>query len=184
MLNAHRDEDGSYQLAGHPAILRSLWTIPGVLRKIIEDPESNKKAAERLFPPAYSDPVAETEHRRLLEDDLQKRQLQKLIVFEKVLARSDAGMGALNIPERDFDAVLAVLTDLRLVLAVDLGIESEEWEDEVDEDKIDDPRMQFFQILGGIQHLLLEATGLVDFEINPDDLNKNRNDSLGDNDQT
>ena len=76
MLTAQRNEDGSYQLAGHPAILRSLLTIPGVLRKIIEDPTSNSKAAARLFPPAYLDQAEELEHRRLLEDDVQKRQLQ------------------------------------------------------------------------------------------------------------
>ena len=173
MLSAQRADDGSYRLVGHPAIMSSLWSIPGVLRKIIEDPVSNKKATDRLFPPTYSDPDSESEHRRLLEDDLQKRQLQKLAIFEKVLATSDSGMSAITIPKRDFDAVLAILTDLRLVLAVDLGIESEEWEDHLDEDQIADPRMHFLQLIGGIQHLLLEATGLVDFEIDPDDLKKN-----------
>ena len=175
MLTAQRNEDGSYQLAGHPAILRSLLTIPGVLRKIIEDPTSNSKAAARLFPPAYLDQAEELEHRRLLEDDVQKRQLQKLSVFEKVIASSDAGMGAIEIPEKDFDAVLAVLTDLRLVLAIDIGIESDDWEDHLDEDQFDDPRLQILQILGAVQHLLLEATGLVDFEIDPDDLKNSDN---------
>lgn len=171
MLTAQRNDDGSYQLSGHPAILRSLWSIPGVLRKVIEDPASNKKAAARLFPPAYSDPKEQSEYQRLLEDDVQKSQLQKLNVFEQVLANSDSGMSTLNIPERDFDAVLAVLTDLRLVLAEDIGIESDDWEDDIDEDQIDDPRVQILQILGAIQHLLLEATGLVDFEIDPEQLN-------------
>ncbi|MEC9477132.1 MAG: DUF2017 family protein [Planctomycetota bacterium] len=170
MLSAQRNDDGSYQLSGHPAILRSLWTIPGVLRKIIENPDSNQKAAARLFPPAYSDPDAQKEHRRLLEDDIQKRQLQKLAIFEKVLAASDTGMSTLDIPEKDFDAVLAVLTDLRIVLATDLGIESDDWEDDLDEEQMEDPRLQILQILGAIQHLLLETTGLVDFEIDPDDL--------------
>ena len=176
MLTAQRNKDGSYELSGHPAILRSLWTIPGVLRKIIEDPSSNQKAAARLFPPAYSDPDAQNEHRRLLEDDVQKSQLQKLIIFEKVLATSDSGMSTLSIPEKHFDAVLAVLTDLRLVLATDIGIESDDWEDDLDEDQIEDPRLQILQILGAIQHLLLEATGLVDFEIDPEQL-KDHNDT-------
>ena len=173
MLSAQRNDDGSYQLVGHPGILSSLWAIPEVLRKIIEDPASNRKATDRLFPPTYSDPDSENEHRRLLEDDLQKRQLQKLAIFEKALATSHPGMSAITIPKRDFDAVLAILTDLRLILALDLGIESEQWEDNIDEGQIDDPRIHLLQILGGIQHLLLEATGLVDFEIDPDDLKKN-----------
>ena len=100
----------------------------------------------------------------------QKSQLQKLAIFEKVLAASDTGMSTLDIPEKDFDAVLAVLTDLRIVLATDLGIESDDWEDDLDEEQMEDPRLQIMQILGAIQHLLLETTGLVDFEIDPDDL--------------
>ncbi|MGE4619606.1 MAG: DUF2017 family protein [Planctomycetota bacterium] len=173
MLTAHRDDDGSYQLSGHPAILRSLWTIPGVLRTIIENPESNEKAAARLFPATYIDPQAEKEHRRLVGDDLKTRQLQKLAIFEKVLATSDEGMSAIAIPEKDFDAILAVLTDLRVVLAGDLGLESDDWEDHYDEEQLEDPRMQILQILGAIQHLLLEATGMVDFEIDPEQLKRN-----------
>jgi hypothetical protein len=173
MLTAYRDDDGSYQLSGHPAILRSLWTIPGVLRKIIENPERNEKAAARLFPATYIDPQEEKEHRRLVGDDLKNRQLGKLAVFEKVLATSDEGMSAIAIPEEDFDAILAVLTDLRVVLAGDLGLESDDWEEYHDEEQIDDPRMQILQILGAIQHLLLEATGMVDFEIDPEQLKGN-----------
>jgi len=169
MLNATRDEDGTFRLVGHPGILRILWTIPGTLRKIIEDPDANAKATKCLFPDAFSDPTAQAEHARLLGDDLKIRQLQKLAVFERVITSSDAGEGAIRIPEADFDAFLAVLTDLRLVLAVDIGIESDGWEELYDEDELDDPRIHLLNLIGGMQQLLLEATGLVDIELNLDD---------------
>jgi hypothetical protein len=82
---------------------------------------------------------------------------------------SDAGTGEIRIPEADFDAFLAVLTDLRLVLAVDIGIESDGWEELFDEDELDDPRIHLLNLIGGMQQLLLEATGLVDIELNLDD---------------
>jgi hypothetical protein len=56
-----------------------------------------------------------------------------------------------------------------LVLAVDIGIESDGWEELYDEDELDDPRIHLLNLIGGMQQLLLEATGLVDIELNLDD---------------
>ena len=72
-------------------------------------------------------------------------------------------MGVLRIRERDFDAFVALLTDMRLVLAEMLGIEDEEWEDQLDEEQmlLQDPRVQLLHLMSGVQQLLPDATGMV-----------------------
>ena len=59
---------------------------------------------------------------------------------------------------------------MRLVLAEMLGIEDEEWEDQLDEEQmLQDPRVQLLHLMSGVQQLLLDATGMVsDLEIDPE----------------
>ena len=163
MFKASRSDDGKYMIAGHPGILGMLLSIPSTLRSVIEDPDSHPDASSRLFPNAYADPTDNEEYIR------KSSALEKIAVFEKVLMESDVGLGAIAIPENRFDPFLAVLTDLRLILAVELGIEDESWEDTLDEDSFEDPRVTVFHLLGAIQYHLLEATGMVDFKIDHED---------------
>ncbi|MDE0959603.1 MAG: DUF2017 family protein [Planctomycetota bacterium] len=170
MLSAHRNADGSFYLVGHPGLLKILWTIPETLRSIIHDPISNAAATIRLFPISYTDPAAQAEHTRLLGDDLKHRQLGKVAIFEEIVCSCNPDSGKIQIPEIRFDPFLAVLTDLRLVLAEELGIESDDWENLLDEEELEDPRVHLLNLIGGIQQLLLEATGMVDVDLHPDDL--------------
>lgn len=96
--------------------------------------------------------------------------MAKIALFERILTDSEEGMGVLRIRERDFDAFVALLTDMRLVLAEMLGIEDEEWEDQLDEEQmLQDPRVQLLHLMSGVQQLLLDATGMVsDLEIDPE----------------
>jgi len=169
LFKASRSDDGKYMIAGHPGILGMLLSIPSTLRSVIEDPDSHPDASSRLFPNAYADPTDNEEYIRLLGEDRKSSALEKIAVFEKVLMESDVGLGAIAIPENRFDPFLAVLTDLRLILAVELGIEDESWEDTLDEDSFEDPRVTVFHLLGAIQYHLLEATGMVDFKIDHED---------------
>jgi len=170
LLTARRDDDGSFRLVGHPAILQVLWSVPGALKKIIRDPSSNSRAAKRLFPDAYTDPDAQAEHERLLGDDLKNSQLSKVSAFEKVLEDSGQDSDEIHIPANKLDGFLAVLTDLRLVLAVDLEIEDDDWEQQLTDENLEDPRIHLLNLLAAMQQLLLESTGLVDIELDPDDL--------------
>jgi hypothetical protein len=170
MLTAYREDDGSYCLVGHPILLKILWTIPETLRAIIDDPISNAAATLRLFPIAYTDPAAQAEHTRLLGEDLKNSQLGKVAIFEDVIASCNPDNGEIQIPEARFDPFLAVLTDLRLVLAEDIGIESDGWEELLDDEAAEDPKVHLLNLIGAIQQLLLEATGMVDVDLQPDDL--------------
>lgn len=170
MLHAERSEDGSFRLTGHPGILNALWSVPSTLRGVIQNPEDHPEAFRRLFPSTYLDEKKEKEHRRLIGEAMQERQMAKIALFERILTDSEEGMGVLRIRERDFDAFVALLTDMRLVLAEMLGIEDEEWEDQLDEEQmLQDPRVQLLHLMSGVQQLLLDATGMVsDLEIDPE----------------
>ncbi len=169
MFKASRSEDGNFILAGHPTILGMLLSIPATLRSVIEDPENHKEANQRLFPKAYADHADDLEYTRLVGEDRKNSARAKIAVFEKTLLASDAGQGAISIPHDHIDPFLSVLNDLRLLLAIEIGIEDESWEETLDESSFEDSRITIFHILGAIQHHLLDATGMVDFEIEPDE---------------
>ena len=170
MLHAERSEDGSFRLTGHPGILNALWSVPSTLRGVIQNPEDHPEAFQRLFPSTYLDEKKEKEHRRLIGEAMQERQMAKIALFERILTDSGEGMGVLRIGERDFDAFVALLTDMRLVLAEMLGIDDEDWEDQLSEEQmLQDPRVQLLHLMSGVQQLLLDATGMVsDLEIDPE----------------
>jgi len=170
MLHAERSEDGSFRLTGHPGILNALWSVPSTLREVIHNPVDHPTSYQRLFPSTYLDEKKEKEHRRLIGEAMQERQLAKIALFERILTDSGEGMGVLRIRERDFDAFVALLTDMRLVLADMLGVEDEEWEEHLSEEQmLQDPRVQLLHLMAGVQQLLLDATGMVsDLEIDPE----------------
>ena len=51
-----------------------------------------------------------------------------------------------------------------------LGIEDEDWEDQLDEEQmLQDPRVQLLHLMSGVQQLLLDSTGMVsDLDIDPE----------------
>ncbi len=170
MLQAEKSDDGSFRLTGHPGILNALWSVPSTLRAVVETPENYPTAYQRLFPSTYLNEEKEKEHRRLIGDAMKERQLAKIALFERILTDSDEGMGVLRISEKNFDAFIAMLTDMRLVLADMLGIEDEDWEENLSEEEmLQDPRVQLLHLMSGVQQLLLEATGMVsDLDIDPE----------------
>ena len=170
MLHAERSDDGSFRLTGHPGILNALWAVPSTLRGVIQNPEDHPTSYQRLYPSTYLDEKKEKEHRRLLGEAMKERQLAKIALFERILTDSGEGMGVLRISERDFDAFVALLTDMRLVLADMLEIDDEDWEDQLTEEQmLQDPRVQLLHLMSGVQQLLLEATGMVsDLDIDPE----------------
>lgn len=169
MFKASRSKDGDFLLAGHPAVLGMLISIPATLRSVIDDPGNHQEANRRLFPSAYADPAKDSEYTRLVGEDRKNSARAKIAIFEKVLLASDAGQGAISIPQDRIDPFLSVLNDLRLLMAIEIGIEDESWEETLDESSFEDSRITIFHLLGAIQHHLLEATGMVDFEIEPDE---------------
>ena len=104
-----------------------------------------------------------------LNEAVLERQLAKVAMFERILASSEEGMGAIRIAEKDFDAFIAILTDIRLVMASFLNIEDEEWEDNLTEEQLMEPWVAMLHLTSGIQQILLEATGMVsDLDIDPE----------------
>ena len=149
--------------------LRALWGIPTTLRTVLNNPEDHPEVSQRLIPQTYSDAEKEKELLRLSGEAVLERQLAKVAMFERILASSEEGMGAIRIAEKDFDAFIAILTDIRLVMASFLNIEDEEWEDNLTEEQLMEPWVAMLHLTSGIQQILLEATGMVsDLDIDPE----------------
>ncbi|MCB1003861.1 MAG: DUF2017 family protein [Acidimicrobiales bacterium] len=155
-----------------PPLFHYLHLLPARLRATLESPDHGSRAMRRLFPPAYADPEREAEYRQLVDGDLLAARMQKIEGFEEILAQGTiAEVGArIVIPADRFDATLSFLNDLRVILAEELEIEDEAWEAELAPNDPRSDQILMLHLLGSLEQGLLEATGMVDFEIDPDDL--------------
>ena len=103
------------------------------LLAVVNGEEGVEHLRDRLFPAAYDDPERENEFRRLVGDDLVD---QRRAALDNVVTSLDAGRtrGRSWVVDLDADQAqswLAVLHDLRLVLAQVVGIRTEsDWNTE------------------------------------------------------
>jgi hypothetical protein len=163
MLNVERRKNGAFRVRMPVPALEFLRRLPGRLRAILENPDFGDSAVRRLFPAAYRDPQKEAEYRQLLADDLARRKLEAVGVFERVLADSqlDLQQAAIEIPQEHFHACLGVINDMRLVLGVELDIREELWEREFDPAGPHGEKLLLLHFLSYVEESLLEATGMV-----------------------
>ncbi|MCA8960924.1 MAG: DUF2017 family protein [Planctomycetes bacterium] len=173
-IAVRRRDNEDFVLEMSPPLFQFLHLLPDRLREVLDSPDFTSRALQRLFPPAYSDPDRETEYRQLIAGDLLAQRMAKIEAFEQILARGEiAELGArIVVPASQFDATLSFLNDLRVVLAEELEIEDEDWEARL---QPNDPRADqilMLHLLGSLEQGLLEATGMVDFEIDPDDVSR------------
>lgn len=159
MARVERKKDGTLvvTLPLSEAIL--LQSLPARLRAVLEDPESAQRAVARLFPPAYADSGKEAEYRRLLGDDLQRRKLESVDVFERTLAGSKLSRGKvrLSIRAEEFDTWLSCVNDLRIAIGAELDIREENWSKEFDPNSPAAEEMALLHYLSWLEEILLEA---------------------------
>lgn len=127
MRRFRRTSDGHVQLrlpATERAVLTSL--LPQLLA-VVNGEEGVEHLRDRLFPAAYTDPGHEDEFRRLVGDELVD---QRRVALDDVVTTLDAGRArgrswVVDLDEDQLQSWLAVLHDLRLVLAQVVGIRTE-----------------------------------------------------------
>ena len=172
MLNVQPQKNGDFLVTMPPPALEFLHRLPGKLRSVLRNPDFGDSAVRRLFPVAYKDPRREEEYRRLLADDLTRRKLEALDVFEEILTSCDLDprQASLTIAGKHFHACLGVINDMRLVLGVELDIREEIWEKELDPGDPRGEKLLLLHFLSFLEESLLEATGMVDLDIRPEDV--------------
>lgn len=113
-----RKEDG-----GEPGLTSAERSVEEYLRDIPEEVgEPLDPALARLLPSAYEDEESASEFRRLTEGDIRATKVGRLRKWVRALR----GPGVnLYVPVKEAGDWAAALTDVRLVLASRLGIESE-----------------------------------------------------------
>jgi hypothetical protein len=127
MRRFRRLADGLVQLRLPQTEQEVLASVLPQLRVVLDGGADVAHLRGRLFPPAYDDPELERQFRELVADDLVA---QRRAALDQVLTSLEGGRvrGRAWIVHLDDDQVqawLAVLHDLRLVLAQVIGIETE-----------------------------------------------------------
>ena len=156
MRRFRRTSDGRVQLrlpAAERAVLTSL--LPQLLA-VVDGQEGVEHLRGRLFPAAYDDPEREDEFRRLVGDDLVD---QRRAALDDVVTTLDAGRTrgrswVVDLDDEQLQSWLAVLHDLRLVLAQVVGIRTErDWD--TDPETAEPAQIVLWHI-GALQEELLE----------------------------
>ena len=172
MLEIERQKNGSFVIRMPPVALECLHALPQRLRALLDNPDFNDRVVQRLFPVAYKDPQREAEYRQLLGDDLRQRKLEAIGVFEAILAESrlKRRRATMTIAAEHFGACLHVVNDMRLLLGTEMDIREDIWEKDIDPA---DPRSEsliLLHFLSFFEESLLQATGLVDLNVRPEDV--------------
>jgi len=146
--------------------------LPQRLRQILESPEHHRRVCERLFPAAYSDPKREEEFRRLLGDDLIRRKLESVEVFEESLrnARVRRSRVEIEITPEQYEYWLGFVNDFRLMLGVELGIEDDDWGREFDPTEPMSEDLITLHLLSWLEEELLRAGDFDLPDLRPEDL--------------
>jgi hypothetical protein len=159
MLRVRRRKDGSLSLSFPPSEALLLQTLPGQLRALLEDPDFTGQAVDRLFPHAYKDQEKEAEYRKLLGDDLRRRKLECIDVFEATLRESRTGLRGLEVivkPE-EFELWLGFVNDMRLVLGAKLDIQDEDWSLDFDPSAPGSQELALLHYLSWLEEELLRS---------------------------
>lgn len=136
---------------GEAAFLRDL---PALVRSVLAGKHPTR---DKLLPRFADDASTDHELRALLEDDLRQRKIERCEAFACALAAS-TGNGASRV-ELTLDAAeqwLALLTDLRLVMAAEIGIEDESWSKSLTGERRNARDVRIYLYLTGLQAALLE----------------------------
>ena len=128
----------------------------GNLESTIEQPED--PVLRRLLPNAYVDPESAAEFRKYTESSLRLvKQTHLMYLREQLVFPVDHELPKADIAVTDPTQWLIAINDLRLALAVRLGINTDSF-DEYESMKDDNPQKSLFAVyfwLGGIQESLI-----------------------------
>ena len=128
----------------------------GNLESTIEQPED--PVLRRLLPNAYVDPESAAEFRKYTESSLRLvKQTHLMYLREQLVFPVDHELPKADIAVTDPTQWLIAMNDLRLALAVRLGINTDSF-DEYESMKDDNPQKSLFAVyfwLGGIQESLI-----------------------------
>lgn len=108
-----------------------LRALPDQLRPILTGEERAEQVRQRLFPPAYDDPVDELEYREMVGPGLVAGRVEALDVFARTLDTGEARLQTwtVELSAEQAAAWLSAVNDARLALGSLLGITSEQqWE--------------------------------------------------------
>lgn len=138
IIKVRRKLGGRYAVTLDALSARAMAELPGRLREILERPDVSQSVTARLFPRIYKDDAEEEEYRRLLGDELLKKKLESVKLFEDTLRNTRAvqikGEEAveLTVKPAEFEMWLGFVNDMRIVLGTELDIREDGWSENFD----------------------------------------------------
>jgi hypothetical protein len=128
MMHLSRAGDGDLILHLNAAGLRRLRSLPERLRARVESRDFTDKAVRRLYPRFSDDPNVQRDLEDVAAADLRERKRAPIDAFAATLAAPDAplpGMFRLRLNPEQTEGWIGFLNDMRLMLSVELGLETD-----------------------------------------------------------
>ncbi len=161
MLRVRREKNGLLTVSLDRGTAEVLRELPQRLRAVLQRRDFSDRVVTRLFPKAYRSEGEETEYRRLLGEDLLRRKLEGVVLFEKTLRNWKEGILQVQVmvtPD-DFELWLGFVNDMRLVLGTELDIQDESWGQALDPSHPQAQDMALLHYLSWLEEELLRAAG-------------------------
>ena len=142
-----------------PAEARLVAGLPEQLTRLLTTPGESQRVIDRLFPPSYSDPKEEAEHRDLLGGTLLEQRKELLVAVRAALAAAtrDRQGTHLQLDEASVDLWLRFLNDIRLVIATDLDIQTNLSDVQIPHGHPDAPRHSLLVYLTALEAALVDS---------------------------
>ena len=142
-----RDRKGGYRLRLPREERELLRSLPEQLRDVMR---SDDPGLRRLFPPAYEEPEADDEYRRLMRNELLEGKLAALRVVEETA-------GADHLSQEELEAWLGAIESLRLYLGTVLDVSEDPTANALHPHDPDAPAMALYGYLSWLQEQAVEA---------------------------
>jgi len=139
-----------------------LGTLPRRLRDLLENEAFHRRVVDRLFPRTYENEAEETEYRKLVGDDLRRRKLSSMELFEKTFERLQIRNWGVELLLRaqEVDPWLGFVNDIRLFLGIELDIQDNDWGQHLDpDDESLGEEEALLHFLTWLQQEILDALG-------------------------
>lgn len=153
-MKSIHNKDGKMEITFDPHEMEFLLNISTKIPEALAD-ASNKK----LFPAYTTDASLDAELQEILHGELKAGRMERVTAFQAEIRACIQGEHTIRLNDAGVDRWLGVLNDLRLIVANELGIDSDDWGRNLTKEQATSRPVRIYGYLTHLQGALMEELG-------------------------